>query len=48
MNQSKSKFGWLVIKLDITKAFDTISWEFDYKFSMCILKCTKIHPLSLN
>lgn len=28
MNSSKSKQGWLILKLDIRKAFDTISWSF--------------------
>lgn len=28
MNASKSKIGWIIIKLDVRKAFDTISWTF--------------------
>lgn len=28
MNSSKSKKGWAILKLDIQKAFDTISWSF--------------------
>ncbi|KAF7833415.1 reverse transcriptase [Senna tora] len=28
MNASKSKIGWMIIKLDISKAFDTLSWNF--------------------
>lgn len=28
MTASKSKQGWLILKLDIRKAFDTISWNF--------------------
>lgn len=28
MNASKSKQGWATFKLDIRKAFDTISWDF--------------------
>lgn len=28
MHHSKSKTGWMIIKPDITKAFDTISWNF--------------------
>lgn len=28
MNRSKNKEGWLILKLDISKAFDTLSWTF--------------------
>lgn len=28
MNSSKEKEGWLVVKIDIRRAFDTISWSF--------------------
>lgn len=28
MNRLKSKIGWLILKLDIKKAFDSISWSF--------------------
>ncbi|KAF7809507.1 putative beta-D-xylosidase 6 [Senna tora] len=31
MNKSKSKDGWVIIKLDIHKAFDSISWPFIIK-----------------
>ncbi|KAF7827350.1 reverse transcriptase [Senna tora] len=28
MNKSQSKNGWLILKIDLHKAFDTISWSF--------------------
>lgn len=28
MNKSKNKKGWIILKLDIIKVFDTISWTF--------------------
>lgn len=28
MNNSKSKIGWIILKLHIKKVFDTISWSF--------------------
>lgn len=40
MNKSKGKVGWLILKLDIRKAFDSISWSFILK----ILKALNLPP----
>lgn len=51
MNLSKCKEGWIIIKLDVEKAFDTINWNFIEKilklykflknFNFLILSCIK-------
>lgn len=51
MKYSKSKDGWLIYKIDIAKAFDSISWNFienilspyhfPLEFNTLILSCLK-------
>lgn len=37
MNTSKAKNGWLILKIDLTKDFDNISWPFFEKSSFYII-----------